>query len=80
VSSLLGLLGVLLFGSDAGAKTVHVSRREGSRGEPTQRGECFHRNLRIAEVTKLDVSIEDGKAKAYRARVNVSFKYMKEEE
>lgn len=33
------------------------------------------RDLRIAEVGKLDVQIEDGKVKAYRARVNVSFKY-----
>ena len=33
------------------------------------------RDLRIAEVTKLDVHIEDGKVKAYRAKVNVSFKF-----
>ena len=33
------------------------------------------RDLRIAEVSKLDVAIEDGKVKAYRARVNVSFKF-----
>jgi flavin-binding protein dodecin len=32
------------------------------------------RDLRIAEVTKLDMKVEDGKVKAYRARVNVSFK------
>lgn len=32
-------------------------------------------DLRIAEVTKLDMKIENGKVKAYRARVNVSFKY-----
>jgi flavin-binding protein dodecin len=37
------------------------------------------RDLRIAEVTKLDMSIEMGKVKAYRARVNVSFKYVNEE-
>ena len=35
------------------------------------------RDLRIAEVTKLDVTIEDGKVKSYRARLNVSFKYYK---
>jgi hypothetical protein len=33
------------------------------------------RNLRIAEVAKLDMKVEDGKVVAYRARVNVSFKY-----
>jgi flavin-binding protein dodecin len=33
------------------------------------------RDLRIAEVTQLDVTIEDGKVAAYRAKVNVSFKY-----
>jgi flavin-binding protein dodecin len=31
--------------------------------------------LRIAEVTKLDMKVEDGKVVAYRARVHVSFKY-----
>ena len=33
------------------------------------------RDLRIAEVSELDVAIEDGKIKCYRAKVNVSFKY-----
>ncbi len=33
------------------------------------------KNLRIAEVGKLDMKIEDGKVAAYRARVTVSFKY-----
>ena len=35
------------------------------------------KDLRIAEVTKLDMVIENGKVKTYRARVNVSFKYQK---
>jgi dodecin len=35
--------------------------------------------LRIAEVSQLDLKIEDGKAVAYRARVKVSFKYMGKE-
>jgi len=35
------------------------------------------KDLRIGEITKLDVTIQDGKIKAYRARVNVSFKYQK---
>lgn len=33
------------------------------------------KNLRIAEINKLDMRMEDGKVAAYRARVNVSFKY-----
>ena len=33
------------------------------------------RDLRIAEVVRLDVTIEDGKVTTYRARLNISFKY-----
>jgi flavin-binding protein dodecin len=33
------------------------------------------RDLRVAEITKLDLKIEDGKAVAYRTRVSISFKY-----
>ena len=33
------------------------------------------RELRIAEVTKLDLKVEKGKVVAYRARVKLSFKY-----
>jgi flavin-binding protein dodecin len=33
------------------------------------------RDLRIAEVSKLDMKIEEGKVVAYRARVSLSFKY-----
>jgi flavin-binding protein dodecin len=33
------------------------------------------KNLRIGEVSKLDVKIEDGKVVAYRVRVSLSFKY-----
>ena len=33
------------------------------------------RDLRVAEITQLDLTIEDGKVVAYRARVNLSFKY-----
>jgi flavin-binding protein dodecin len=36
------------------------------------------RDLRIAEVVKLDMTLEDGKVKAYRARVQVSFKYQED--
>jgi flavin-binding protein dodecin len=33
------------------------------------------RDLRVAEVTKTDLVIENGKIVAYRARVSLSFKY-----
>ncbi len=33
------------------------------------------RNLRVAEVKELDLTIEDGKVVTYRAKLDVSFKY-----
>ena len=33
------------------------------------------RGLRVAEITKLDMKVVDGKVAAYRARVTLSFKY-----
>jgi flavin-binding protein dodecin len=33
------------------------------------------RDLRIAEISQLDVQIEEGNVRAFRARVKVSFKY-----
>ncbi|HVJ60584.1 MAG TPA: dodecin family protein [Burkholderiaceae bacterium] len=33
------------------------------------------RDLRIAEIEKLDVKIEDGKLVAFRAKISLSFKY-----
>jgi flavin-binding protein dodecin len=33
------------------------------------------RDLRVGEVTRFDVTIDEGKVTHYRARVNVSFKY-----
>ncbi len=33
------------------------------------------RDLRIAEVVKLDMQVEDGEVRLYRARVALSFKY-----
>jgi len=35
-------------------------------------------DLRIAEVTKLDMKIENGKIVSYRARITLSIKYDKE--
>jgi flavin-binding protein dodecin len=46
------------------AATAAVSRASGSL-----------RDLRIAEVAELDLQIEEGQVKAYRARLKVSFKY-----
>jgi len=33
------------------------------------------RDLRVAEIAELDMTVEKGKVQAYRAKVNVSFKY-----
>jgi flavin-binding protein dodecin len=33
------------------------------------------RDLRVAEISELDLTIEDGKVASYRAKVKVSFKY-----
>lgn len=34
------------------------------------------KDLRIAEISELDMKLEDGKVAAFRARVKVSFKYL----
>jgi dodecin len=33
------------------------------------------RDLRVAEIRKLDVTIDEGKVTTFRARIDVSFKY-----
>ena len=33
------------------------------------------RDLRVAEVTKMDMKVEEGKVTAFRTRVSLSFKY-----
>ncbi|KAA3630087.1 MAG: dodecin domain-containing protein [Proteobacteria bacterium] len=33
------------------------------------------RDLRVAEVSELDMQIKDGRVEGYRAKVKVSFKY-----
>jgi flavin-binding protein dodecin len=40
-----------------------------------QRASKSLRDLRIAEIAELDLQIEGGKVRAYRAKVKVSFKY-----
>ena len=37
------------------------------------------RDLRVAEISELDMQIEDGKVRAYRAKVKLSFKYIAED-
>jgi hypothetical protein len=37
------------------------------------------RDLRVAEIEQLDMVLEDGKVRAYRAKVKISFKYEKED-
>lgn len=36
------------------------------------------RDLRVAEVVRLDVTVEDGKVARFRTRLNLSFKYEQE--
>jgi len=40
-----------------------------------QRASKTLRDLRVAEVTLLDMTIKDGKIESYRAKLKVSFKY-----
>ena len=44
-----------------------------------ERASSSLRDLRIAEVVKLDLQIKDGKVEAYRAKISVSFKYEEKE-
>ena len=37
------------------------------------------RDLRVAEATRFDVTIEDGKISSYRVRLGISFKYEKDD-
>ena len=43
--------------------------------EAVNRASKSLRDLRIAEVSDLDMQLKDGKVEAYRAKVKVSFKY-----
>ena len=57
--------------------TSDTSWEEAAKTAVETAGESL-RDLRIAEITKLDLTIENGKVKSYRTRVNISFKYQKE--
>jgi flavin-binding protein dodecin len=53
--------------------TSSTSWEDAARAAVEKAGESLD-DVRIAEVTKLDMRVENGKVVAYRARVNVSFK------
>ncbi len=54
--------------------TSRVSWEEATQNAVATAAKSLH-NLRVAEIKKLDVKIEDGSVVAYRARVELSFKY-----
>ena len=56
--------------------TSDQSWEEAAKNAVETAGETL-KDLRVAEITKLDLTIENGKVTSYRARVNVSFKYVK---
>ena len=54
--------------------TSKVSWEEAARAAIEMAGESL-RDLRVAEITKLDIRLDDGEIVEYRARVMISFKY-----
>ncbi len=54
--------------------TSEVSWEEAARNAVETAGKSL-KNLRIAEVGKLDLKVEGGKVTAFRTRVSLSFKY-----
>jgi len=54
--------------------TSRLSWEDAARNAVETAAKSLH-DLRIAEVSKLDMKIEGGKVVAYRARVSLSFKY-----
>jgi flavin-binding protein dodecin len=58
--------------------TSDTSWEEAAKTAVATAGESL-KDLRIAEVTKLDVVVQEGKVMSYRARLDVSFKYHKED-
>jgi flavin-binding protein dodecin len=56
--------------------TSDMSWEEAAKTAVETAGESLQ-DLRIAEVTKLDMIVTNGKVTAYRARINVSFKYQR---
>ena len=56
---------------------MYLGRRPPKTAVETASGSL--RDLRIAEITQLDMTIDNGKVTFYRARVGISFKYEKED-
>ncbi len=54
--------------------TSTVSWEEAARAAIETAGASL-RDLRVAEITKLDIRLDDGELIEYRARVLISFKY-----
>ncbi|HSQ82594.1 MAG TPA: dodecin family protein [Casimicrobiaceae bacterium] len=54
--------------------TSTVSWEDAAKHAVTTAGKSL-RDLRVAEIAKLDMKVEGGKVVAYRARVQLSFKY-----
>jgi hypothetical protein len=59
-----------------------LPRHRGDRREPRRLGRNAVetaaqtvRDLRVAEATRFDVTIEDGKVTTYRVRLDISFRY-----
>jgi flavin-binding protein dodecin len=54
--------------------TSTTSWEEAAKNAVNKAGQSL-RDLRVAEVVELDMTIEDNNVVAYRAKVNVSFKF-----
>jgi len=54
--------------------TSKTSWEEAAKNAVEKAGKSL-KDLRIAEVIRLDMAVDDGKVSQFRARVNVSFKY-----
>lgn len=55
--------------------TSAVSWEEAAKNAVETTGQSLQ-DLRVAEVTELDMKMEEGKVAAFRARVKISFKYL----
>jgi dodecin len=56
--------------------TSDISWEDAAKTAVETAGETL-KDLRIAEVVKLDMIVTNGKVTSYRTRVNLSFKYIK---
>ena len=54
--------------------TSPTSWEEAAKNAVETAGKSLH-NLRVAEIRELDMKVEDNKVVAFRAKVNLSFKY-----